>query len=395
MESVAGQQAEPTAPPLILLIYFLGYKGDHDDAELTKDYSPKRLRPCYQPTEHTHASLVNTDPKSFSKPKPTHFRKPDATDIQGNLCYENTASKFVTKTLAKPPTNLNFITKNEPQLPTELAIDSVSKCVAKYVTKPETKYGTKCETKYVTKAEGSYPTALQSPTAEDVPPEPVKMQPPAYSEINLVSFSNSMSKYHIPGFSSHVAFAGKSIFVVDSFVPVVYKISEKTEPMRHIGIDSTLTIVGLAASPNQLYIQFMDVSEYDRVVHIYSTDGELIRKWDTPNALGASLAVVNGDVVIASRSKLSVCTDTGELVREIVLSPRCVRKLSSLFCDSVIVSGCSTNQVMRVNVATGKTCWVNSEIKAPAATACDKFGRVYVLVKPADIYVLDGETGRH
>lgn len=51
-------------------------------------------------------------------------------------------------------------------------------------------------------------------------------------------------------------------------------------------------------------------------------------------------------------------------------------------------------KVSKYCIETGNVLWTNCEIQKPASVSCCKLGRVFVLVKPTDICVLNGLTGK-
>lgn len=209
----------------------------------------------------------------------------------------------------------------------------------------------------------------------------------------MVSFSSITSTSKLPGFCAHITALGKGVIAADSFAPLVYK-SEGGNVRDYIGTEESYTAVGMTSTADNIYIQFMDVSEYLRVIYVYNVKGDMQQKWETPNLLGSSLAIVNGKVVISSRDKLTVCSVDGSHIKDIALQRRCVRRLCAMPSSSeVIISSGSINQVSKVDTLTGQLLWANSTIQAPASVATDRIGRVYVLIKPADICVLNGDSG--
>lgn len=224
--------------------------------------------------------------------------------------------------------------------------------------------------------------------------EPVS-QKDLVAECPLVSFSKSISQVQTPGFSSHMAHAGDSTFIVDSFAPSIYKINGKNEVERLMTVDHSLTVVGLTASIDYLYVQYMNVTEYQRSIHVYKTkNGEFIKKWKPPNSLGSSVTLVNGHLVISSREKVMLCSPTGKHIKDIPISPRCVKTLCTLGIDSVVLCSTSADLVMKLNLKLEEVCWRCSAIKSPVAVAADALGRVFVLVQPSVICVLDAKSGK-
>lgn len=186
----------------------------------------------------------------------------------------------------------------------------------------------------------------------------------------------------------------EDVYVVDSYGPMIYKIDKEKKLKQLIIIDPSYTIVGISASKQIIYVHVMDVTEYLRFIHIYQSNGEFVRKLETSNVLGASIALIKNKLIISSRDKLAVYSSDGLHVKDIFQTRRCIRKVSPLWkTKSVIVTCCSTNQVVRLDVESGEVIWATASVIAPVASACDKFGRVYVLTKPSHISVLNSETG--
>ena len=50
-------------------------------------------------------------------------------------------------------------------------------------------------------------------------------------------------------------------------------------------------------------------------------------------------------------------------------------------------------QVSKVNIESGERLWINCDIEKPGSVAADRYGSVYVLVKPSDICILNSNTG--
>ena len=214
------------------------------------------------------------------------------------------------------------------------------------------------------------------------------------SQCPLVSFSKSICQTQITGFCTHLTHADNNTFVVDSFAPAIYKVDIKGELKRHVVVDSSLSVMGVAASKDYLYVQYMDVTEYQRSVYVYTTkDGDFVKKWGTPNLLGSSIALVDGLLIIASRDKLMICSPTGKHIKDIPVLPRCVKTLCTVGTDCVALCSTSANLVMKYNLELEEICWKSYDIPSPVCTAADTFGRIYTLVQPSVLYVMDGKSG--
>ena len=162
------------------------------------------------------------------------------------------------------------------------------------------------------------------------------------------SISETCKQYQISNcFVSHVVPSGKDIFVVDSLTPAIHKVNDTGVANRFLPIDQSLTAIGIAADKDFLHVQYMDVKDYIRVIDVYSTDrGQFIKKWDTPGEFGASMALVDGDLVICSKDMLAVYSSVAEHIKDIPLGTSCVaRRICAVYDDSVIISCYEQHQV--------------------------------------------------
>lgn len=162
------------------------------------------------------------------------------------------------------------------------------------------------------------------------------------------NISESSSQSQIAScFVSHLTVSGSSFIVVDSLTPVVHKVDKNGAVERFLPIDQSLTVIGIAANESVVYVQFMDVADYARKIHVYSVDnGGLIKKWDTPGVFGASMSLVDDDLVICSKDMLAVYSAAAEHIRDIPLQQNSVvRKLCTWNDEAVIVSTYELNQV--------------------------------------------------
>ncbi|XP_067930999.1 uncharacterized protein [Watersipora subatra] len=180
--------------------------------------------------------------------------------------------------------------------------------------------------------------------------------------------------------------------------PTIYKIDETDNSVTSLSSLEGKYIDGLCLYNDRLYIL---VDPYK--VLVTDLNAKLITSWHHPDSISyANKLVVTGDKVIVpdrSNKRLTVYSLDGWVVKHIPCLQNGEWSIMALCAsdqESVVVSSYETSTVFRVNIKTGETMWICTEVTKPGGVACYK--REYILVTPmeskqTEIHILQAETG--